>query len=631
MKLVFDIEANGLYDTATKVWCISTMPLEGLESSLETFTNEMYVNVAPDIEKGLDRLSEATTLIGHNIINYDLPLLKKLYGWMPNENCKIVDTLVISYVLNPDRQKPSDYLGKGGAHSLECWGYRVGRNKPDHQDWSRFSGDMLRRNKEDVEINRLTYDLLLKEAKGHNWKEAIELEQEFAKIIAEQEHHGVYFNVDKAKEYVKELENKMQAIDDELSRNLPKKVKQRGAPVLAPFTSTGAYSGRYKEDISYCSGPFTRIDFVDFNLGSTQQVKEYLLSNGWEPDAWNYSATSGEKTSPKLEGEFRGVEGDLPKRIKERITYRHRKSQIEGWISNLRNDSRLSAGGFTCGTNTGRMRHTNVVNVPKANSFSRKMFEAGICTENEIGQLIWDMPRQKDFFGTQMRSLFCSPLGDYVIVGHDASGLELRMLAHFMNDEEFTKVLLNDDIHEYNRRAAGLDTRDNAKSFIYALLYGAGDSKIGKVVGGTTGDGRFLRLKFLESLPALDRLLDKVKRASRKGYLRGIDNRKVWMRKDSDGRIMEHKALNTLLQSSGSICVKKSSIILWNDLLPQTNIVAHKVIDMHDESQAEVKKEHAELYGQLAVQSVIDSGKYFNLNIPLDAEYKIGMNWAETH
>jgi DNA polymerase I-like protein with 3'-5' exonuclease and polymerase domains len=188
--------------------------------------------------------------------------------------------------------------------------------------------------------------------------------------------------------------------------------------------------------------------------------------------------------------------------------------------------------------------------------------------------------------------------------------------------------VLHGDIHSYNQRLAGLPTRDSAKTFIYAFIYGAGDAKLGSIIDGSKADGTKLRNKFLSALPKLGQLIDQVKRASRRGYLIGLDGRKIMMRKQSDGSVMEHKALNTLLQCAGAVVMKQSIIYLdrW-----ARDLDAMKVIDMHDEGQADVSVKDSELYAELAVKSIIQAGIYFNLNIPLDAEAKIGTNWAETH
>jgi DNA polymerase I-like protein with 3'-5' exonuclease and polymerase domains len=586
-------------------------------------------------------LSKKIEYIGHNIINYDIELIKKITGLIPNETAKITDTLVMSYLGNPDRPRPPGYSGKGGPHSLEAWGYRVGKAKPDHKDWLSYDPAMVRRCREDMEINHLCYHTLQSEV--GKLTEALEREYEISRLIAKQEHHGILFDKQKALEYIRTLSEKIGQIDREIIPKLPKTLVRIGSvPVNEPFLKTGGYRKQtqayldesYPEQLhrNLVGGPFNRIRFDSFNIGSTEKVKSYLLEHGWLPDYWNYSKTTGERTSPKLEGSFRGVDGEIPRRIKERISVLKRRSIIEGWINRLRDDGRLSAGAIPNGTNTGRMKHYNVANVPKANTYKQKHLDKKIITDpNLIGQLIWDTDHQKDLFGTQMRSLFIAPEG-FKLVGHDASGLEFRMLAHYMGDEELIDFLSDPDgdIHEFNRTKAGLESRDDAKTLIYAFLYGAGNEKIGSIVGGDARDGEELKRRFLDSLPNLERLIKRVKRASGKGYLKGLDGRQVMMRRHKDGRIMQHKALNTLLQHSGSIVMKQSCIMLWDDI-EKTDITAYKVLDMHDEGQSEVLIPDVEHYSHLAVKSIEDAGKYFDLKIPLLAEAKVGNNWAETH
>ena len=619
LTVVGDIEANGLYQTADKVWC----------GSFKTLGEDIWNEFGKDqINQMLEYMSTVDRFIFHNGINYDFPLLKKLYGWEPKEGCEIIDTLVMSRLFNPDRGKPPGYTGKGGPHSMECWGFRLGAAKVENENWEEYTPILQERCKQDVVILERTYHSLSGESVGHDWSEALEMEHEMARIMTEQEHHGILFDKDKAEEYVKWLSDRIGEIDAEIVPRLPGKVRQIGSvPVNNPFLKTGGYRKQTQEylDGTYpvhvhkdlIGGPFTRIEFLPFDLGSTETVKSYLLASGWEPDNWNYSKKTGERTSPKLEGDFRGVDGDIPRRVKERITWRHRRSQIEGWLERLRPDGRLSAGANPCGTNTGRMRHHTVVNIPKAN------------TDKNTGKLIWDTSLQKDIFGTQMRALFCCP-EEYKIVGHDASGLELRMLAHYMGDDNYIEQILHGDIHEYNRAAAGLPNRDAAKTFIYAFNYGAGDKKLGSIVGGDATDGAELRAKFLDSVPKLEKLINSVKRASGKGYLKGLDSRRIMMRQDSRGRIARHKALNTLLQGSGAIVMKESALLL-DQYVRENEIRGYKVLDYHDEAQWEILKEDVDKYVPLAVASIVDAGTHFNLNIPLAAEAKIGTNLAETH
>jgi DNA polymerase I-like protein with 3'-5' exonuclease and polymerase domains len=205
----------------------------------------------------------------------------------------------------------------------------------------------------------------------------------------------------------------------------------------------------------------------------------------------------------------------------------------------------------------------------------------------------------------------------------DASGLELRMLAHYMNDKDYTYEVLNGDIHTANQRAAGLESRDKAKTFIYAFLYGAGDGKIGEIVGGTARQGKVLKANFLNNTPALATLRSRVAKASGKGYLKGLDGRRIKVRS-------EHSALNTLLQGAGAV-VMKQALVHLEDYANKEGLDYHFIGNIHDEIQTEVREDQATRFGELAVQAVVDTTETLNLRCPLDAEYKIGNNWADTH
>lgn len=619
MRLVFDVEANGLLDKADKIWCITSKDIDSGDK--DQWSIKTGKNITEAIQ---DKVYIADELIGQNIIQYDLPLIEKVTGL--DYVKKVTDTLVMSRLLNPDRSKPAGYTGKGGPHSLECYGHRLGRAKPGHEDWQNFSPEMLHRNDEDTEITHLLYNYLIAEMGDWDWSEALRIEHETARIIAQQERNGILFDKPRAVEYVQRLSSEIETIDEEIVPQLPKTlVRPYPGPLSRPFLKTGGYTKRarayldeaYPEAAGCIAGPFSRIRFDIFDLGSVAKIKQYLISNGWEPENWNYSKTTGERTSAKLEGDFKGVDGKIPTQVKRRITWRHRRSQIEGWLGRLREDGRISAGANPCGTNTRRMKHRDVVNVPKANA------------NKKTRELIWDTQLQKDIFGTQMRSLFTVPVG-YKLVGHDASGIQLRLLAHYMGDKEFTEQILSGDIHEYNRKLAGLSDRDAAKTFIYALVFGAGDHKIGTIVGGTSTDGAELKGNFFAALPKLEKLIKSVKRASGKGYLKSLDNGKIWMRRGDDGRIQRNKALNALLQGAEAVIMKQSAIYL-DQWVSEAKLDAIKVLDMHDEAQWQVKEEDVEPYCELAVKSIVQAGEYFNLNIPLAAEAKAGNNWAETH
>jgi len=232
------------------------------------------------------------------------------------------------------------------------------------------------------------------------------------------------------------------------------------------------------------------------------------------------------------------------------------------------------------------------------------------------------VPNVKSLYGDECRQCWTVEDG-YKLVGIDASALELRVLAHYMNDKEFTNEIINGDIHTFNQKLAGLESRDQAKTFIYALIYGAGDKKLGNVVGGGLQDGKRLRQHFFDNKPSFKALGDKVRRSAKKGFLKGLDGRKIFVRS-------EYSALNSLLQGGGAILMKRALAML-DSLVKLNTLDARFVANIHDEWQIEVKESQAAHVGQLAVDCIQTAGNYYKLRCPLDGAYKIGGNWSETH
>jgi DNA polymerase I-like protein with 3'-5' exonuclease and polymerase domains len=273
-----------------------------------------------------------------------------------------------------------------------------------------------------------------------------------------------------------------------------------------------------------------------------------------------------------------------------------RIAQIQSWVDAVKNNGRVHGYVNSNGAVTGRMTHS----------------------KPNMGQV----PAVYSPYGRECREVWTVPSG-YSLVGMDASGLELRMLAHYMNDEGYTNEILTGDIHTANQLAAGLTTRDQAKTFIYAFLYGAGDAKIGSIVGGTAKDGKRLKEKFLSNTPALGRLRERVGVASGRGYVLGLDRRRVSVRS-------EHAALNTLLQSAGAIVMKKA-LQLLDEYATKWNIDYKIIGNIHDEIQTEVRSDEADVFGRLATSCIEAAGIHFKLNCPLAGEYKVGDTWADTH
>jgi len=573
-KIIFDIEADGL--NPNNVWCIVAKELNGTS---HTFDNTQ-------IKEGIKFLQEANTLIGHNIIGYDIPVLEKLYD--AKFNCKIEDTLVMSRLFNPVREN---------GHSLKAWGWRVGCLKQEQpEDFDSYTPEMLEYCIQDVKLNEAVYNYLINEGKIFS-KECIDLEHRVAKIMKEQEKTGFFFNTQQAMELLAELKAKQLAVEDEVHNTFkPKLVDDK---LVTPYVrKDGELSKRGLTDEEYdrciktqSVEPFMRQKLVDFNLGSRKQIGEYLIDFGWVPKKFTPTGQPivDEGTLKKIE-HIREA-----KLIADFLLYQKRIAQVTSWIDELKND-RVHGSVIPNGTITGRMTHRNpnMAQVPNAGS-----------------------P-----YGKECRSCWTIPDG-YKLVGIDASGLELRMLAHYMGDSDYIEEVINGDIHTTNQNLAGLKTRDQAKTFIYALVYGAGDAKIGSVAGGGLKKGKELKQTFFKNLPSLRTLKDKVQKASERGFLKGLDGRKIYVRS-------QHAALNTLLQGGGAIVMKKAMCIL-QELINLNSLDAKFVANIHDEWQIQVKESQAEFVGQLGVEAIEKASQHFNMRCPLTGEYKIGENWYETH
>jgi DNA polymerase I-like protein with 3'-5' exonuclease and polymerase domains len=284
------------------------------------------------------------------------------------------------------------------------------------------------------------------------------------------------------------------------------------------------------------------------------------------------------------------------KLIAEFLLLQKRIAQIDSWITAVDKDSRVHGFVIPNGTITGRMSHRkpNMAQVPSASSE----------------------------YGKECRACWIVKDG-YKLLGVDASGLELRMLAHYMDNKEYTNEVTEGDIHTTNQKLAGLKSRDKAKTFIYALCYGAGDQKLSTILGGNTKDARRIREHFLDNLPSFKKLKNRVGKAAKRGYLKGIDGRKIFIRND-------YAALNSLLQGGGAIVMKRALVMLQALIKLQT-LDAKFVANIHDEWQLEVREDIVDFVGQLAVGCIEKAGEYYNMRCPLTGEYKIGGNWSETH
>jgi DNA polymerase I-like protein with 3'-5' exonuclease and polymerase domains len=561
MKIILDIETNLAHD---KIWCVVCRDIK--KNVVSTFLQPVQ------LQRFLDGCE---SIIAHNGIFFDFPVLKRVWG-ITVRKPQVIDTLVLSRLYNPSLED---------GHSLAAWGQRLGFAKGDFTDFDNgLTDEMLEYCIQDTLVTQKLYEHLTQEMKNGYSKESITLEHEVAIIVAEQERNGFKLNEAAALQLLSLLKTKLDAIQVEMAAIFPDKV------------TTGRVhktNGKPLKDI-----------IEPFNPGSRQQIAERLIEKGWKPNKFTEkgSVIVDETTLESL---------DFPeaKTLAEYMMLQKRIAQIDSWLEAIGTDGRVHGRVITNGAVTGRMTHhsPNMAQVPNSGS-----------------------P-----YGLECRDLWTVEKG-YKLVGIDASGLELRMLAHYMNDNVYTHEVTEGDIHTANQTAAGLQTRNQAKTFIYAFLYGAGSAKIGSIVGGSAKEGQKLIDSFLRNTPKLKALREKVSRIyAKKGWLPGLDGRKLLVR-------AEHSALNTLLQGAGAI-VMKQAVVLLHKKLRQSKIDFKIVANVHDEWQIEVEESRAEEVGKLGKQAIADVVKELKvlddpvpnpkkrLRCPLDGEYKVGNSWKETH
>ena len=611
--LISDIETNAIENWQT---------LAGLDrmhcfTVIDPTTNELYeFNTMKDnLDEGLKMLQEAEYVCFHNGIGFDAPALFKLYGIRFN---KIVDTMLMAKVLFPDIGDEDDKRGyeKGfpkklrGSHSLKAWGLRIGVHKDEHgdtEDWENFSPEMQTYCNQDVRTTFALYKHLLQFTTS---PKSLVLEHEFAKLIRMQEMNGFPFDVKKAKELAKELMVRRVEIETEMQEVFPPKMETLKSVTGWKVEVDGIeYTGKTKvalkgqlkkaglkqciSDQAEKMGNKTKT--IPFNPGSRDQIAERLMEAGWKPAAY-------EGKRPEInEGVLRKIDTKESLKLLEYLLLQKRLGMLaEGrhaWLNAVTDEGRIHGSVNTAGTITGR------------------------CTHNSpnLGQI----PAVRSEYGKECRELFTAPEGK-VLVGSDASQLELRCLAHYLypyDSGKYVREILEGDIHTVNQEAAGLPTRDSAKTFIYSLIYGASDTRLGESVNGGRPQGKRLRNSFMAKMPAFKKLLSDVELSvERHGHLTGIDGRVIRSRS-------KHSLLNFLLQSCGAVVMKQSLIEFA--LMAKHPYEMHA--NVHDEVQFSCLEEHAQSLGRTFVSAIEKAGNAFAMRCPLDGDFKVGNNWAETH
>ena len=650
--LGYDTETNGLLEDLDTVHslCIEDLKTGERWSGCDQpgYKSARGDTVIP-VEQGVEMLMKARLVVGHNIIGFDNKALAKVFPGFSVPSERVFDTYIASSVIWSDIKAADFAIWKRGLlssknigrHTLDAWGERLGCWKGDYKDWCEKQGldpwatwrpEMQDYCEQDMEVTpRLFFKIVGEIGAGKDWSffdpagraawpEYLRLEHEFAEVIDAQMTAGFPFDEATAADLFIDLKTLRQELDAQLQEAFPPK------KVVRVFTPKASNS-----KLGYVKGKEHRsVKSVRFNPGSREHIAERFKEKyGWEPTEFT---KGGENKAP-----VPVIDEDTLKALPyPEAGILARRFLIEKRIGTLGNgnysllkmvkEGRIHGRVTTNGTVTGRCTHSspNIAQVPKVKT---KKDENGV-EHHVLGEA--------GAWGYEFRSLFIAPAG-WVQIGTDASGLELRCLAHFMGRYDggaYGEILLNGDIHSVNQEAAGLPSRDNAKTFIYAFLYGAGDEKIGSIVAPLASPeekrkiGAELRRRFLAGLPALKKLQSAVKGAARTTrFLYGLDRRTLPIRSD-------HAALNTLLQSAGSIIVKKATVLAWDGfraaglkLGDEVRQVAH----VHDEIQHQALLGLENQVAAITQDAFRRAGEHFNFRCPIAGESKIGRNWAETH
>jgi DNA polymerase I len=601
--LVFDIEADNLLLDASRIWCVVTKDLGTGE--ITKFTEENLHEVIP-------HLQTADRLIAHNGVCYDVPVLRRLLG---GELPPCIDTLLISRLLYPDSKDHPI-----GGNSLSVWGEFLKCPKGDYKDFSKFTPEMLDYCVQDVEVTAKIYRYLLPKAK--EVAEAVKLEHRVGAIITEQIQNGFCLHEENHSNLLRTLRVDRAGLLDDLG-NIPPFVDEKVMKKpwwVDPFGNKYATKKEAPLDMvkHLTQGdPIVKIVETPFNHQSGAHIARMFIERyNWEPK--KFTKFRKPKTS-------RDVLETLPYPEAVTLTKLSQVDKVlgtyaEAWEKHKRN-GRIHGDVITNGAVTGRMTHSNPnLNVSKV-----------VTKKDEEGKkhIVWGLEGK---YGADCRSCFRAR-DDWKLVGCDAEGLEARMLAHYMykwDNGEFGDLILDEniDIHTRNQKLAGVESRDVAKTVLYAIMYGAGPGRVASTLGKPKSYAIQVIDKFYAAIPALKKIDQWAKAESKtRGHLVGLDGRHLPIRK-------EYAALNTLLQSAGAICMKQALVIFYDEQTQACGPHGKRwglCAAVHDEQQMECEPEIAKETGQRFADAIRKAGEHFKLNIRLDGKYAVGETWCDTH
>lgn len=604
---VGDTEGNGLLPTVTKIFVGVFINARTDEEVILRTDEEFRTWVSA-------RKAEGCRFVFHNAVGYDGPALNKCCGTKFTIS-DLVDTMVMSLLYSPSLE---------GGHSLKAWGKRLGYPKTEFDDFTEYTPEMEEYCRNDTRLGKKVFLALVQRMKAVGFTDrGIELEHRSWQLIKKQQDNGFAFNYQEASVLYSLLQDKVNELTKSIRVAFPAKLqhiktfksakKKDGSWGKGYLTHKEQYQSlRVNSDNTYDA-----FDYIEFNIGSPQQRVEKLLALGWKnlPD----EVTKTGQPSPTKKGQlvpslvaFIEESGNTPVAdIARWIEVNARASMVNTWMEAW-NESTGCIHGSLWLANTLRYTHSNpnTANIPAV-----RIDKEGVPLLRDSGGWTYEA---RDLWGTRDSRTRC-------LVGVDAKGIQLRVLAHYLNNEEFIKEVLNGDPHSYNQEIGGFRTRSIAKTFIYAFLLGAGDEKVGQIIGGSTSDGKTTKARFIRNFPGLGDLLADLKRqVERAGRIILCDGTPVVVRHI-------HTRLGYLLQGDESRLMKQAAIISDREIR-RRKLDVLKVGDIHDEWQNDVLSRHAEEFaGEVCPLAFAQAGESFGYRLRIDCDAKVGMTWAQTH
>ena len=610
MKIVYDIETDGLLNELTTIWCLVAHNID----TGSTYCYSDHDDSLPGIADGIALLRNANVLIGHNVIGFDHAAIRKLYNVDLNE-VKTYDTWVMSQTLRYKRSH---------KHGLKGWGEAISNSKIEYDDWSGYSKEMLRYCKQDVMLNVDIFMRLIDEfnklaEKKPLIREGLRIEHDTAVFNQRVKERGWKFDSEKAAINLERMQNRMGEIERAIEPQLGnRKVYIDKEPKTPKFLKNGNYNSHtirwlseyYGKDVKatdthvHAAGvPFQRYKMEKVTLGSMELVKEWLLSIGWKPDEYQKKKVGFEWVTmgPKLTSTSLAKLGERGEMVDEYYTIRNRASVVEGWIKQSR-DGRIHGNMWTIGTPTFRARHEVIVNLPAVTA-------------------PW---------GKELRELFIADEG-YIVVGADSSGNQLRGLCHYVGNDGFTNEVIYGDQHQRNADALGC-SRPIAKSYLYAYLFGAGDGKLGQVLSGQSNAsiGKRSRADFAKGIQGLEELKAKLTKAWKHtfhtqgdGWFPALDGRPVFCP-------AEHQTLNYLLQSAEGITCK-AAVSYAMRKIDEEKLRAEPRLFYHDEIAYVSHPDDAARVGEILQEAFAEGPKIFGVTCMDGGAPVTGDSYADVH